>query len=117
MKWLRESYVEQAMYGVEIAQLLSHALFNRDIKYVLLIHIGLIQSEVIDALLTAIEKREAKFISLQNVLTDEVYQIDPKVARDRSYTLLNQIRIAHGQPNPKRVSELYDLLPEAKLNS
>ena len=117
MTWLRESYVEQAVYGMEIAQLLSQSLFSRDIKYVLLVHIGLIQSEVIDALLSSLEKRGAKFISLQDALSDEIYLIDSKVARDRTYTLLNQIRIAHGQANPKRVSELYDLFPEEKLNS
>lgn len=117
MKWLRESYVEQATFGMEIARLLSQILFGRDIKYVLLIHIGSIQVEVLDTLLTTFESKGVKFIGLPDALADPVYQIDPKIARKRSYTFLNQIRLARGLPNPKRVSDLYDLLPESKLDS
>lgn len=117
VKWLRESYVEQAGYGMEIAHLLSQMLFGRDIKYVLLIHIGSIQAEVLDSLLTTFETKHVNFIALPDALSDSSYQIDPKVARKRSYTFLNQIRLSRGLPNPKRVSELYELLPEAKLES
>lgn len=117
LKWLRESYVEQAVLGMEIAHLLSQMLFGRDIKYVLLIHIGSIQAEVLDALLTAYGSKGVKFIGLPDALSDPAYQVDPKVARKRSYTFLNQIRLSRGLPNPKRVSELYDMLPEGKLES
>ena len=57
-----------------------------------------------------------KFISLKDALSDEVYQIDPNVVRERAYTFLNQVRLSRQLKNPDIVDKLYASLPEDELN-
>ncbi len=91
-------------------------LFNRDIKNVLLIHINSFTAKMLDELLTNYEKQGIKFISLKDALSDPIYQINPNIVRDRAYTFLNQIRLSRGLENPEIVEELYNTLPEDKLD-
>lgn len=117
LQWLRKSYLQQSLNAITIAHHLSQQLFHRDIKYILLLHFSNIQADALDQLLTNFEQYGVKFISLESALQDPVYQIDPKIYRDRAYTLLNRIRLSRGLSNPKIVSQLYATLPEGKLNS
>lgn len=113
--WLKQTYIEQANNALIIAHELSKMLFNRDIKNVLLIHINSFTAEMLDDLLTAYEKQNVKFISLADALSDDVYQINPNIVRDRAYTFLNQIRLSKGLKNPDIVERLYNSLPEDKI--
>lgn len=116
-QWLRISYIENALYGLEIAERLSDAVADRPIKHVLLLHFGRIQAEVLDELLTKFEERGVRFVSLDEALSDPIYNVDTGIVRRRSYTFLNQLRLKMGLSNPPRVQELYDLLPEERLSS
>lgn len=116
IKWLKDSYIEQANNALIISHELSMMLFERDIKNVLLIHINAMTAEMLDALLTAYEKNGVTFISLADALSDEVYQINPNIVRDRAYTFLNQVRLSRGLENPDVVQQLYASLPEDKLD-
>jgi hypothetical protein len=115
--WLKQSFIEQSLNGMEIAQILSKLLFRRDVKYILLTHVGAFQAEMMDDLITAFQAKGARFIGLPEALADEAYKINPNVLRDRTYTFLSQVRASRGLKNPPRASELYDALPEEKLNS
>lgn len=114
--WLKKTYLDQAVNALTISHELSKMLFHRDIKNILLIHINAFNAEMLDRLLTEYEAHGVKFISLENALTDDVYSINPNIAIDRPYTFLNQIRLSRKLKNPKIVQELYDSLPENKLN-
>jgi peptidoglycan-N-acetylglucosamine deacetylase len=116
IKWLKKSYIEQANNALIISHELSMMLFERDIKNVLLIHLNAMTAEMLDTLLTAYEKQGVKFIPLVDALSDEIYQINPNIVRDRAYTFLNQVRLSRGLQNPDRVQKLYDSLPEDKLD-
>lgn len=116
IEWLKKTYLDQANNALVISHELSTMLFNRDIKNVLLIHINSFTVEMLDELLTHYEKQNIKFISLNNALSDPVYQINPNVIRERAYTFLNQIRLSRGLANPEIVNKLYNSLPEDKLN-
>ncbi len=116
-QWLRTSYVENALYGLEIAERLSDAVAGRPIKHVLLLHFGRIQADVLDELLSRFEERGVRFISLPEALSDPIYNVDTGIVRRRSYTFLNQLRLKMGLKNPPRVQELYNLLPEERLSS
>ena len=115
--WLKRSFIEQALNGMEIAQILSKLLFARDIKYILLTHVGAFQAEMMDDLITAFQSKGARFVSLPEALADNAYQINPNVIRDRTYTFLSQVRVSRGLKNPPRAEELYSALPEEKLAS
>lgn len=114
--WLKQSFITQSLNAITVSKTLSHTLFGRDIKHILLLHIGALDALMLDDLLTAYEEHGVKFISLHDALRDEVYQINPNVIRDRTYTFLNQIRISRGLPNPPIVTELYQQIPEDKLD-
>ncbi len=114
--WLKKTYIEQANNALIIAHELSKMLFNRDIKNVLLIHINAFTVEMLDKLLTVYENHKVNFISLPDALSDEVYQINPDVVRERAYTFLNQVRLSKNLQNPAIVKKLYDSLPEDQLN-
>ena len=62
-------------------------------------------------------ERGVRFVGLDDALSDPVYSVDTGIVRQRSYTLLNQLRVMKGLKNPPRVQELYDLLPEDRLSS
>jgi peptidoglycan/xylan/chitin deacetylase (PgdA/CDA1 family) len=115
IKWLKTSYIKQSINALTISHALSMMLFNRDIKNILLIHINAMTASMLDELLTAYESHGVKFISLSHALNDEIYNINPNVAGDRTYTFLNQIRLSRGLKNPAIVTELYNSLPEEKL--
>lgn len=113
--WLKQTYLQQAINALTIAHSLSMMLYQRDIKNVLLIHVNAMSADMLDTLLTAYEKQGVKFISLPQALTDNVYQHNPNIVRDRAYTFLNQERLARHLENPEIVNKLYATLPEDKL--
>lgn len=115
LNWLKENYLTQAENALTIASSLSQMLYKRDIKHILLIHINAFTAEMLDKLLTSYEQHGVKFISLEDALSDKAYTFNPDIARDRSYTFLNQMRLAKEMDNPKIVQELYDSFPEEKL--
>jgi len=117
VEWLKETYLSSSNNALIISHELSAMLFNRDIKNILLIHINSFTVEMLDALLTAYEKQHVKFVSLPNALSDEIYQINPNIVRDRAYTFLNQVRLSKGLKNPEIVEKLYASIPEDKLNT
>lgn len=117
IEWLKKTYHEQSLNALIISHELSMMLFGRDIKNILLLHIGAFDALMLDDLLTAYEKNGVKFISLKDALTDDVYQINPNIVSDRTYTFLNQIRLSRGLQNPPVVTKLYDSFPESKLDS
>ena len=117
IQWLRKSFLENARYGLEIAQRLAGLAAHRPIKHILLLHFGQIEADMMDDLLTAYESQGVRIIGLPEALSDPIYQTDTHVVHPRSYTFLNQIRLQKNLDNPKRVTELYSKLPEDKLSS
>src|SRR5262249_14800457 len=64
IQWLRETYLQNAVDTLEITDNLTRQLFKREIPQILLLHIGAFDAEVMDAMLTAYEKKGVKFIPL-----------------------------------------------------
>jgi peptidoglycan/xylan/chitin deacetylase (PgdA/CDA1 family) len=115
--WLKETYLEQSLNALTIAHALSMMLYQRDIKYVLLIHINAMTTDMLDAMLTAYENQGVKFITLPEALKDDAYEFNPNIVRDRAYTFLNQVRLARKLDNPEIVEKLYATLPEDRLET
>jgi peptidoglycan/xylan/chitin deacetylase (PgdA/CDA1 family) len=116
LDWLKKTYIEQAENALIISHTLSMMLFNRDIKNILIIHMNAMTVSMLDELLTNYERKGVVFVSLQDVLTDEIYKINPNIVRDRAYTFLNQLRLSRNLENPEIVTKLYETLPEDKLS-
>jgi len=116
IEWLKQSYLEQALNALTISHALSMMLYNRDINNILLIYINAITADMLDELLTAYESRGVNFISLDEAMSDHIYEFNPDIVRDRAYTFLNQVRLSRGLANPDIVAKLYASLPEDRLD-
>jgi lysophospholipase L1-like esterase len=71
---LQETYLEAADKSIDYYRELSHRLFGRDIPYVLLMHIGALDSEMLPRLLELYRSRGFQFVTLSQAERDEFYR-------------------------------------------
>lgn len=74
MKKIGEDYISYMEDKVEFYEKLSDQLWERNIKHILLLHANKINAEYLDELAEMYQQHGYDFISLQEALTDEVYQ-------------------------------------------
>jgi len=73
---LEYSYLEAADESIHFYRGLSHTLYGRDIPYVLLMHIGAFDAEMMPRLLNLYQSRGFAFITLAEAESDEFYRND-----------------------------------------
>ena len=73
---LADSYLAAADDSISYSRTMSHALYNRDIPYVLLMHIGVFDAEMLPRLLELYRSKGAQFVTLEEAESDEFYGID-----------------------------------------
>jgi lysophospholipase L1-like esterase len=73
---LENSYLAAADAGIDYYQGLSQTLYGRDIPYVLLMHVGAFDAEMLPRLLKLYESRAVKFVTLAEAERDEFYRRD-----------------------------------------
>jgi peptidoglycan-N-acetylglucosamine deacetylase len=91
MAWLKQSYLDTALAYLALDQEMAQRIFHRDIKHVLLLHIGAFDALMLPDLLAQLKQRGFKFISLEEAQADPAYRIDPDAALRYGGTLLDQI--------------------------
>lgn len=91
VQWLKSSYLSMAMEYVSLGQKMAVMLFGKDIRHVLLLHIGAFDSVMLPALLDSLQKQGFNFVSLQEAEEDPAYQTDPDAALSTGGTLLEQM--------------------------
>ncbi|HMD38213.1 MAG TPA: polysaccharide deacetylase family protein [Candidatus Acidoferrum sp.] len=89
--WLKSSYLQTASESFTFDRKLSAMLFGRDIKYVLLIHIGGFDSVMLPELLDLMKKQGFDFVPLPDAEKDPAYQSDPDAPLPHGGTLLEQL--------------------------
>ena len=72
-------------------------LFGRDIPQILLTHDSELNAQSFDALLSLIEQRGYKFVSLEEALADPAYSTPDKYVGPEGISWLNRWRISFGQ--------------------
>lgn len=117
IEWLKKSYLKNALNSITVAHQLSMSIFHRDIKNILLVHIGAFDAQMLDQVLTAFEKRGVKIILLKEALQDKVYSINPNIANINTDTFYTQMRMAKKIPMPEQTKQLLESIPEDKLNA
>lgn len=78
--YLRTSYLATADKYITVFRDLTHTLYNRDIPYVLLLHIGAFDARMLPDLIALFRQRGFTFITLPEALKDPVYAADPDIA-------------------------------------
>lgn len=73
---LENSYLAAADDSIGYSRSLSHTLYGRDIPYVLLMHIGAFDAEMLPRLLDLYRSRGFGFVTLEEAESDEFYRVD-----------------------------------------
>lgn len=71
---LKETYLQAADKSIDYYRELSQKLYGRDIPYVLLMHIGALDAEMLPRLLDLYKSRGFQFVTLQQAESDEFYR-------------------------------------------
>jgi peptidoglycan/xylan/chitin deacetylase (PgdA/CDA1 family) len=89
--WLRDSYLATAKEYLALDQKMARQYFERDIRHVLLLHIGAFDALMLPQLIEMMRKEGFGFITIQEAESDSAYQTDPDAPLKFGGTLLDQI--------------------------
>jgi peptidoglycan/xylan/chitin deacetylase (PgdA/CDA1 family) len=76
---LHDSYLAVANQYYGVFRELSRLVYGRDVKYVLLMHVGAFDARMLPELLALYRAKGVQFISLQDALSDAAYRDDPDI--------------------------------------
>jgi peptidoglycan-N-acetylglucosamine deacetylase len=110
IEWLKSSYIDTARQCIELDQKMSHMVFERDVKYVMLLHLGGFQTVMLPQLLDLLKQKGFKLVTLEEAESDPAYQSNPNAALKYGGTLLQQTieakQLAYPPVKPKPMKEL-----------
>jgi peptidoglycan/xylan/chitin deacetylase (PgdA/CDA1 family) len=114
---LHARYLEMAVLALKSSVLAARHIFGRDIRHVLLLHVGAFTALALDALLERFRALGVRFIALEEALEDRVYARVPDVLLRDGKSFLEQWRVArHERPClASRAAFLADMFPDAEL--
>lgn len=93
----KDAYLEYLDTVFDYFEGVSRKLFNREIAQILLIHDSALNAESLDALLTRLERRGYKFVSLDEALTDPAYATPDLFIGPQGISWLTRWKLAFGQ--------------------
>lgn len=77
--WLERNVVSAALQSLRWSREQARRVAGRDVKHVLLIHVGAFDGASLGDILAAYRKAGVRFITLEQALADPVYALDPAV--------------------------------------
>ncbi len=90
IEWLKASYLSTAGAFIEADQKMSQVVFGRDVKHVMLLHLGGFDAVMLPQLLDLLKQKGFKLVALQEAESDPAYQSNPNAALKYGGTLLEQ---------------------------
>jgi peptidoglycan-N-acetylglucosamine deacetylase len=85
---LHDSYLAVADQYYGVFRELSQLLYGRDVKYVLLMHVGAFDAHMLPELLTLYRSKGVTFIDLADAMSDPAYQDNPDIGEPTGGTFL-----------------------------
>jgi peptidoglycan/xylan/chitin deacetylase (PgdA/CDA1 family) len=101
MQWLKQTYLDRAAESLTLARGSAQQIYGRDIRHVMLLHVGAFQAATLPALLNLFAERHVKLVTLEQAELDAAYTLDPAVVEPVG-TFLNQMLVAKKLPFPVR---------------
>jgi hypothetical protein len=98
--WLKESFLSRAADSLTNSQEAARQLFGRDIKHVMLLHIGVFQTVMLSPLLDLLAEHGFTLTTLGEAQADAAYSRPPDLPANWSGTLLHQLMRARHLPLP-----------------
>jgi peptidoglycan/xylan/chitin deacetylase (PgdA/CDA1 family) len=99
MKQIGAAYVPYMEAKMDYWERQSVKIFNREIKQILLIHANFINSDYFDDLARMMKKRNYIFVSLEEALRDEAYQLPDNFVRRNGISWLHRWALDKGREN------------------
>lgn len=109
---LKTMYVNTAEEFLDLGPKLANLVYGRDIKHVLLLHVGGFETIMLPRLLEILKQRGSKLITLQEAQGDPAYESDPDIVLTEGGTLLEQMMVAKHLAMPAHAA-----VPIAELES
>jgi hypothetical protein len=85
---LHDSYLAVADQYFGLSRQLSQQVYGRDVKYVLLMHVGAFDARMLPELLALYRAKGVSFVTLQDAMSDPAYQDDPDIGEPSGGTIL-----------------------------
>jgi peptidoglycan/xylan/chitin deacetylase (PgdA/CDA1 family) len=112
IEWLKKSYINGATEDLSRGQEMAKQILGRDIKHIMLLHIGGFETVMLPELLELLKQRGFKLITLPEAASDPAYAIEPGLQSNWAGTFLDQLRIAKHIPEPQHSKD-----PSAELDA
>ena len=98
---LRRTFLDAQVRYITHYRALAQQLLGREPRHIFLMHVGAMDADQMDALLSSFEAAGARFITLERALEDPLYEVNPNVATKAGSTLLDKLVLARKIPYPK----------------
>jgi peptidoglycan-N-acetylglucosamine deacetylase len=95
---LRADFVAVHLDELRRMRRLGQALEHRELRHVLLLHLGAADADALDELLTAFEREGVTWVSLERALADPFYAFDPDLASAAGAAFPYRVARARGVP-------------------
>ena len=106
---LKSSYLAAAADDARFRRELAQRVFGHDIPYVLLMHVGALDAEMLPQLLEQYRAEGFEFITLQRAESDPFYRNDIDLTLPVSADMLEQVAGERGIPFPPRAAPAVNL--------
>lgn len=116
IEWLKESYLKNATDNMLHSEEVTKKVFKKQIPHILLMHVGALDIQVLDQMLTDYEKQGVEFIPLTEALKDPVYETDPGLTLKWGGELQYQVLRGSGKTLADIGMKPFTEYPEEKLN-
>jgi len=110
IEWLKTSYMTTAAKYIALDRQMAKLVYGRDIRHVLLLHIGGFETVMLPQLLDFLKKQNFKFVTLGEAEKDPAYKSDPNVTLKEGGTLLDQMMEAKHLKFPPHTDKPYEQL-------
>jgi len=108
--WLKSSYLDTARQHIELDQKMSQMVFGRDVKYVMLLHLGGFQTVMLPQLIDLLKQKGFHLVTLEAAESDSAYQSNPNAGLKYGGSLLEQMieaqHLKYPPVPPKPMKEL-----------
>ncbi len=98
---LHDSYLSAADQSYGVFRRLSQMVYGRDVKYVLLMHVGAFDAKMLPELLALYRSKGVRFVSLPSAISDPAYRDDPDIGAPGGGTLLDLMMQKKKLPAPE----------------
>jgi peptidoglycan/xylan/chitin deacetylase (PgdA/CDA1 family) len=98
IEWLEGSYLRAAKESLVLGPQMAVRLFGRDIKHVMLLHVGAFQIRMLPRLLDLLKESGFDLVTLDEAQADSAYDADPGLPFEGGATLFDQMATAKGLP-------------------